>query len=103
MNMPIAIFVGVEGSQPLSSNQRQNQMSGNVSVTTQNGLIAWATTPVIFHGLGSASQNISVALASVTTFSIAVQSVFLFAQYVMVDPFWWNTIQKTMTMRKMTR
>ena len=74
-NMPIAIFVGVDGSLPLRSSMRQKATSGNVSSSTQPGLSAFEMMPVTFH------------------------AVFSFAQYVSVEPFWWKTIQNTMTMR----
>ena len=76
--IPIAILVGVEGSLPLLSSHFQNHTSGKVSVTIQNGLIALEIVPVTF------------------------QSVLSSAQYVSVEPFWWKTIQKTMTIRKIT-
>jgi hypothetical protein len=76
--IPKAILVGVEGSLPLLSSHFQNQTSGKVSVTTQKGLIAFEMVPDTF------------------------QSVLRSAQYVRVEPFWWKTIQKTITIKKIT-
>src|SRR6185369_11701721 len=76
--IPIAILTGVDGSRPLRSSHRQNATSGNVSRTTHAGLMAFEMIPVTRH------------------------AVFSFAQYVIVDPFWWNTIQTTITIRYTT-
>src|SRR5688500_7496585 len=76
--MPMAILPGVDGSSPLLASQFQNQIRGNVSVTTQKALIELEMMPD------------------------TCQSVLSFAQYVSVEPFWWNTIQKTMTTAKTT-
>ena len=44
-SIPIAIFMGVDGSRPLELSHRQNRTSGIDKTTTQNGLIALEITP----------------------------------------------------------
>src|SRR5262245_697719 len=73
MNIPKAIFTGVEGSRFCEASQRQKNSSGNVSATTQNGLIALEMMPDTF------------------------QSVFSWAQYVSVELYWRKAIQKMIT------
>src|SRR5262245_26938348 len=73
--MPSVILTGVEGSRPRRSSQRHSEINGTVSTRTQPALMAFEMMPDTF------------------------QSVFSFAQYVSVEPFWWNTIQNTITIR----
>src|SRR6185503_20349166 len=54
--IPIAIFVGVEGSLPLLSSHFQNHTSGKVNVTIQNGLMAFEIVPVTFQSVLSSAQ-----------------------------------------------
>ena len=44
-SMPIAIFIGVDGSSPLELSQPQNRTSGIERTMIQNGLIALEITP----------------------------------------------------------
>src|SRR5687767_15814858 len=76
--MPIAILVGVDGSLPRLERNPQNATSGNVRIRIQIALIELESVPE------------------------TAQSVLSSAKYVIVEPFWWNTIQKTMTIRKIT-
>src|SRR5688572_11697758 len=76
--MPIAIFVGVEGSLPRLDKNPQNATSGNVRIRIQIALIELESVPE------------------------TAQSVLSSAKYVIVEPFWWKTIQKTITIRKIT-
>src|SRR5688500_13588390 len=76
--IPIAILVGVEGSSPRASSHFQNIISGGVRMMTHAGLIAFEMIPVTLHAVLS------------------------LAQYVSVEPFWWKTIQKTITIRYTT-
>jgi hypothetical protein len=54
--MPIAIFVGVEGSIPFLSSHPQNQTSGKVRVMIQKGLIAFEIVPETFQAVLSSAQ-----------------------------------------------
>src|SRR5687768_13228235 len=76
--IPIAILVGVDGSLPRRSRNPQKATSGNVRSKIQIALIEFEMVPVTFHSVLSS------------------------AKYVNVEPFWWNTIQKTITMANIT-
>src|SRR5687767_3259999 len=75
--MPIIIFIGVDGSMFRLSNQLQKAARGVDRMTMKNGLRANDRMP------GSAREWSS-------------------AHQVSEMEFWWKTIQKTMTMRKIT-
>ena len=73
--MPIAIFVVVAGSFPLASSLFQSHTSGSENAMTKKGSIAFEMMPENF------------------------QSVLSLAKYVSVEPFWKNSIQKTIEIR----
>jgi hypothetical protein len=54
--MPIVILPGVEGSIPLPAIHCQNQTTGKVSATTQNGLMALEMMPDTFQSVLSLAQ-----------------------------------------------
>src|SRR5262252_1113682 len=74
-NMPMAIFVVVDGSMPFSSSFFQSHTSGREKAITKKGSIAFEMMP----------EN--------------CQSVLSLAKYVRVEPFWKKSIQKTTEIR----
>src|SRR5687767_13501964 len=54
--MPKAIFIGVDGSSPLLSSQRQNATSGKVKTMTQPALRAREIIPEAFQSVLSFAQ-----------------------------------------------
>ncbi len=85
--MPIAIFLGVEGSLPRARSHPKTPMTTGVSTTTHSGLIDWKIS----------APRICVKPRSML---MPLRLVYSLANMVSVSPFWWNENQKKITTPK---